>query len=118
MPNYRSIARQAICNYLKEHCSEKTISLYHLSMVADGAAFAAGKKKELFPSLFDYESLLPPGARTVWLKDNGMYSVINPFCRQNIPIKEDMFIPGPFDAAVDMGPGEWNARLKTTSEQR
>lgn len=110
MPNYRNVARQAIDDCLKKHRSEKTVSLYYLSTVADQAAFAAGKKKEMFPFLFDYEVLLPAGAKTAWL--NGMYSVINPYCCQNSPIEEDLFVPGPFDAAADMGPGAWSARLK------
>lgn len=110
MPNYRSVTRQAIDDYLRNHRQSKSIPLYSLSVVADQAAFAAGKRKEPFPSLFDYEFLLPAGAKTAWL--NGMYSVINPYCCQNTPIKEDLFVPGPFDAAVDMGPGAWSARLK------
>lgn len=110
MPNYKKAARQAIDDYLKEHSSEKTIWLYDLSIIADRAAFAAGKKKELFPFLSDYESLLPANAGTVWF--NGIYSVINPYHPQDTQVKEDPFMPGPFDAAVDMGPNAWSARLR------
>lgn len=111
MPNYKEIARQAIDKYLRENSSKKVVLFWSLTAIADCAAFNAGKKRELFPSLFDYECLLPPGTKTLW--SNNAYSAINPYCSLDIPVKKDTtFLPGFFDAAVDMGSDAWSTRLK------
>jgi hypothetical protein len=109
MTKYQRTAAKAIQEYLEENSSKKTVSLYSLSAVADNAAFSAGKKRELFNSLYDYEKLLPKGTKVAWV--NNFLSVINPFCTDNAPVQEDVFIPGPYDTAVDMGPVAWTSIL-------
>lgn len=110
--NYRKIAAKAIERYLRSNRDEPVYSLYHLSVVADEAAMEAGKKRELFSSLYEYERLLPPGTKVFW--KNGMLSVSNPFASKPGNIQEDPFVPGPFDVAVDMGPDYWGRKLLKT----
>jgi hypothetical protein len=89
-------------------------SLYDLSVVADRAARAAGKKRDLFLSLSDYEAVLPPGAKVDWAR-NGLLSVRNPYssapCGESE--REATFIPGPFDAGIDLGVGVLGEQAKT-----
>ncbi|ACM61567.1 hypothetical protein B0S90_2843 [Caldicellulosiruptor bescii] len=54
------IAREAVCNYLREHSNTRYIMLFDLSVIADNAA-----GKELFKSLYDYEQIVP--GRTCWI---------------------------------------------------
>lgn len=108
--NYRKPARLAIQNYFMSHSQDNTIPLFTLSIIADKAAAVAGKKGELFRELSSYEILLPIGAKMVWV--NGIYSVVNPYCTEPAPKGDQAPMPGFFDAAVDMGPDIWSARLK------
>ena len=71
---------------------------------ADEIAEGLGRKSELFPSLFDYERLLPGDWCARWIgDDNGgmMYAM-----RRDNPEAISTWSPvaGAFDAAVDMGP--------------
>lgn len=85
-------------------CAEATMSLYRASCIADAAARAIGRKRDLYPSLYDYETLLPRGARTVWVgasAGDGVLSVINPYSRNAANVTTYSPIPGPFDVATD-----------------
>lgn len=114
MTKYEKAARRAVEDYLRANRDKPVLSLYDLSVVADEAARAAGKKRDLFPSLSDYEAVLPPGAKVYWAR-NGLLSVRNPYsaapCRESE--REAMFIPGPFDAGIDLGVGVWSEQAKT-----
>lgn len=96
---YQKIGAEAIRNHFLENSGESLIMLYTLSCIADDAAYGAGKKTELFSSLYSYESLLPSGSRTQWNKE--FLKAVNPF-GPSPPVPEK-FIPGFFDAAVDVG---------------
>lgn len=111
MTKYEKVASRAIDSYLRENSSQKTFSLYSLSYVADEAAFDAGKKKDLYQHLDDYRKLLPPGAKVFWDGKTGLLSVLNPY-HPDKNIEEAAVMPGAFDAAVDMGPGSWAAKLR------
>lgn len=111
MTRYEKAAKKAIDQYMRQNRDRKDFSLYELSVVADKAAFAAGKKRELYSSLGWYARLLSVGAKVFW-KSNGLLSVSNPYCPYYVAAKEAVFIPGPFDAGVDMGPGYWSEVLK------
>lgn len=112
---YRKIAKAAIDQYMRQNQQEEDFMLYELSVVADKAARAAGKKYALFLSLYDYESLVPPKARVFWKKigSGGVLSVTNPYCPKSKATEEAVLIPGPFDEGVDMGPGYWAEVLKS-----
>lgn len=115
MTRYEKAARRAVDECLRANRNRPVFSLYALSIVADGAARAAGKKRDLFPSLSDYEAVLPRGARVYWAR-NGLLSVRNPYsavpCRESE--QEAVFVPGPFDAGVvDLGVGVWSEQAKT-----
>jgi hypothetical protein len=112
MTKYEKAASRAIDSYLYANRSQKTFSLYYLACIADKAAFAAGKKKELYPHLDSYRKILPPGAKVFWDGKTGLLSVLNPY-HPDKDIEEAVVMPGPFDAAVDMGPGSWTAKLQT-----
>ncbi|WP_069588267.1 hypothetical protein [Neomoorella thermoacetica] len=111
MTRYEKAAKKAIDQYMRQNRDKEDFSLYKLSVVADKAAFAAGKKRELYSSLGWYECLLPVGAKVFW-KSNGLLSVSNPYCPDHVAAKEAVFVPGPFDAGVDMGPDYWSEALK------
>jgi hypothetical protein len=79
---YQKAGITAINAKLRASSNEEVLSLWTLSCVADAAAKAIGKKKDLYPSLFDYEQLLPPGAKLEWIKQgesSSIYCVINPY---------------------------------------
>lgn len=99
MTRYQKIGAEAIRKHLQENSGESLIPLYTLSCIADKAAYGAGKKTELFSSLYSYESLLPSGSRTQWNKE--FLKAVNPFGPS--PPAPEKFIPGFFDAAVDVG---------------
>ncbi|MBF7084409.1 hypothetical protein IT084_15760 [Desulfallas sp. Bu1-1] len=109
LTKYQKIARRAIDKYFKDS-SKSVVSLYQLSVVADNAAYDAGKKRELFSSLEEYQRLLPSGANVFWDKKTGLLSVVNTY--RSAPVEEMRFLPGAFDAWVDMGPDINAARLK------
>ena len=116
MTRYERAACRAVEAYLRAHRDRPVFSLYDLSVVADEAARAVGKKRDLFPSLSDYEAVLPRGARVYWAR-NGLLSVRNPYsaapCGESE--REAMFVPGPFDAGVDLGVGVWTEQVKVRS---
>lgn len=73
-------AKKAVKQFLSE-CTLPT-SLFNVCCTADEAARKSGRKSELFPSLFDYEALIPHGFRCFWkkqtsglLQGDGIYSV-------------------------------------------
>jgi hypothetical protein len=99
MTRYQKVGAKAIRKHLQENSGESLILFYTLSCIADGVAYGAGKKTELFSSLYDYESLLPSGARTQWNKH--FLKVVNPFGPR--PPAPEKIIPGFFDLAVDVG---------------
>lgn len=73
-------ARNAVKQFLSE--TKLPTSLFNVSCEADSAARQAGRKTELFPSLFDYEQIIPSGFRCFWkkqtsgfLQGDGIYSV-------------------------------------------
>lgn len=109
LTRYQKTARRAIDAYLR-NSSKNVVSLYQLSVIADNAAYNAGKKRELFSSLEEYQRLLPSGAKVFWNKQNGLLSVVNPY--RPAPVEEMQFFPGAFDARVDMGPDINAAQLK------
>ncbi|MEW5935366.1 MAG: hypothetical protein AB1816_17450 [Bacillota bacterium] len=113
MTKYERVARRAVEEYLRANRDRAVFSLYDLSVVADEAARAAGKKRDLFPSLSDYEAVLPRGANVYWAR-NGLLSVRNPHsavpCRESE--REAMFIPGAFDVGIDLGVGVWSEQAK------
>jgi len=69
MTKHEKIARKAIENRLSEQT--EPMSLWALSCVADQAVIAAGRKSDLFGSLYPYADLLPSGWHTIWLKAQG-----------------------------------------------
>ncbi len=69
MTKYQRAAAKAIADRLRGQT--EPLTLYTLSCTADTAAREAGKKGELYPSLFDYADLLPGGWRGRWLKSEG-----------------------------------------------
>lgn len=98
---------------MRENSHQAVFSLYELSLVADRAAFDAGKKYELSPDLDSYTTLLPPGARVFWNAQNKVLSVANPYCPgAQKQIREAERVPGPFDAGMDMGPDAWSAAAR------
>jgi hypothetical protein len=65
-----------------ERCAAKAIAavligrqdptpLYSLTCVADTAARQCGKRRDLYPSLYDYEKLIPPSWKCRWLTAAG-----------------------------------------------
>lgn len=65
MTRYQRIATRALALELKHR--KEPVTLFAVSCMADRAAHLMGKKNELFSSLHDYGSLLPPGWRQDWL---------------------------------------------------
>ena len=114
MKGYRAVARRAVESFLRARSKVPVFSLYALSVVADEAARNAGKKGELFSSLSEYETVLPPGARVFWESRTGLLSVRNPYCSAACgreESREAVLLPGPFDCGVDMGPQGWADRV-------
>ncbi|MDR9785840.1 MAG: hypothetical protein RJR37_00915 [Peptococcaceae bacterium MAG4] len=112
MTKYEKTAAKAIDAHLRQNRDRKDFTLYSLSVVADQAAFAAGKKRKLYSSLSSYEKLLPKGAKVFW-KSNGFLSVTNPYCPNSSDslAEKATFMPGPYDACVDMGPDSWKDKI-------
>ena len=103
LTRYQRAGAKAIDAALRERSDEPTVAMYRLSHIADEAAFAAGKKNDLFPSIYSYADLLPQGASTGWF--DGFWCALNPYSAQPLP-QSTLVMAGPFDAAVDMGPGQ------------
>ncbi|MEW5934167.1 MAG: hypothetical protein AB1816_11355 [Bacillota bacterium] len=114
MTRYERAACRAVEAYLRANRDRPVFSLYDLSVVADEAARAVGKKRDLFSSLSDYEAVLPPGAKVYWAC-NGFLSVWNPYsaapCEESE--REALFVPGAFDVGIDLGVGVWSEQAKT-----
>jgi len=70
MTRYEKVADRAVAARLAEEAGEP-VSLFTVSCVADAAARAAGRKSDLYPSLYAYAFLLPAGYTTRWLKAGG-----------------------------------------------
>lgn len=69
MTRYQRIARRAIAARLAD--LREPVLFFTLSTWADEAARQAGKRRDLWPSLYDYERILPQGWRTAWLRCRG-----------------------------------------------
>lgn len=78
-------AQEAIRAYMQDHSDREAFSLYSISTVADRAASEAGKKNDLYESLWGYMDILP-ATRTGWdyhgTAGGSEYSVRNPFYRK------------------------------------
>lgn len=70
MTRYQKIAAKAVKYYVESDDSEPKV-MFDVACVADQAAYQRGKKTEMFGSLWDYVSLLPPGWRVRWLSAEG-----------------------------------------------
>lgn len=105
LSRYQKIAKKAIEEYLQEHSGDEAVVFAFLAEgVADQAAYSAGKKTELFDSLWDYERILPRGAEVFY--NSSQAKVRNPYCGSARTLKADVALAGPFDAAIDFGPGK------------
>jgi len=69
MTRYEKIAAKAVAADLAGRT--EPVQLFGVSCVADRAARDAGKKRDLYNSLYSYPDLLPPGWRTQWLTAQG-----------------------------------------------
>jgi len=63
-------AKLAVKNYLNS--TTLPVSLWAVTLQADEGARSAGRISELYPSLFDYEQLIPSGFRCFWKKQTGL----------------------------------------------
>ena len=71
MTRHQRAAAKAVAARLANQT--EPLSLWNVSCTADEGAREAGRKTELFQSLYDYGDLLPSGWRQRWLK-NGLHS--------------------------------------------
>ena len=69
MTRYEKAAQASLRARLQS--TKDPIMLWTVSCWADEAARAAGKKTELYASLYDYSNILPSGWRTRWLQTGG-----------------------------------------------
>jgi len=69
MTRYEQIAQKAIAARLEG--AEEPVTLFTLSCVADTSVRDAGKKRDLYESLYPYENLLPPGWCPKWCSADG-----------------------------------------------
>jgi hypothetical protein len=67
MTRFEKAAAKAIAACLSQ---QPVRSLYAVSVIADQAAAQAGKKRDLFSSLYDYTDLLPAGYMALWLANS------------------------------------------------
>lgn len=108
LSKYQRAGAARIDELLQENSERETMHLWYLTENADAAARDAGmKKSELFDSIYSYEFMLPKGSRCgqVGTEGNSMYSVFNPYYHGARTAIIAQVIPGPFDVAIDMGPG-------------
>lgn len=104
-------AKEAVRAYLRERAARPSCTLYELSVVADRAA-----GRELWPHLQEYERVLPDGSRCFWNPETGFLEATNPFSQVRARVDEGVRpVPGPFDAAVDMGPDAWGEKIRNGS---
>lgn len=102
---YQRAAAIAIKAHLEENGDRESFVFAYLAEgVADPAARAAGKKFELFDSLWSYERLLPPGASVYY--NESQAKVRNPYYLGGRTEKPEVALAGPFDVAIDFGPGK------------
>lgn len=69
MTRYEKIATKALKNRLESETAP--VMLWSLACIADEACRAAGKRRDLYDSLYRYEDLLPPGWRPEWITAHG-----------------------------------------------
>lgn len=69
MTKYEKAAAKAVHNRL--HGEKEPVTLYGVCCTADSAVSDAGKKRELYDSLYTYADLLPAGWSTRWLSAEG-----------------------------------------------
>lgn len=103
LTRYQQAGARAVDAYLREHAAEAVVAMYTLGVVADRAACAAGRKSELFASVYDYAALLPSGTRTgqAGSTSNSLYSTTNPYAAAPPTDPFVVPMPGAFDAATD-----------------
>lgn len=65
MTKFERAAKAAVLARLNTEC--RPVTLFSVSCWADQAAREAGRKTELYRSLYDYANLLPGGWRSRWL---------------------------------------------------
>lgn len=103
LTRHQRAGARAIDNALRE-CAQASMPLYRAACIADAAARAIGRQRDLYPSLYYYERLLPRDAGTAWVGEasgEAVLSVINPYYRGQSPVHACVPIPGPFDIATD-----------------
>jgi hypothetical protein len=80
MSKFIRAAKTAVAAFLE--AKTEPVLLFTVSSVADRAAYNAGKKRELFPSLYDYEPLAPAGWTGHWLTSgkgtDSLYCLVPP----------------------------------------
>jgi len=106
MTRYEKTAARAVDKFLRENRHARRVSLYEIAQIADAATYNAGKKRDLYPSLWDYTRILPKSASGFWAK-NGFYCIKNPYCswaEKACTAEKAVYMPGFFDAGVDLGP--------------
>ncbi|MFA5311683.1 MAG: hypothetical protein WC375_00025 [Methanomassiliicoccales archaeon] len=69
MTRYEKIAKRAILQHLAS--KQEPVTLWSVSCIADSAVRNVGKKRELYKSLYDYQSLLPNQWTSKWLTAQG-----------------------------------------------
>lgn len=105
LSRYQKVAKKAVEEYLQEHSGDEAVVFAYLAEgVADPAAYAAGKKMELFESLWSYERLLPAGAEVFY--NGSQAKVRNPYYGGARTLKAEVALAGPFDVGIDFGPGK------------
>jgi hypothetical protein len=65
--SYYKIGQEAARTYMAKQ--NRPVSLWSLSCAVDHAVRAAGKKSDMYESLFDYEQLVPAGYHCTWLQN-------------------------------------------------
>lgn len=98
---YWKAGARAIANYLQGET--RPVMLYTLSSVADSAAREAGRRSDLFESLFSYEGLLPAGWKGAWV---GSGAPMSDSIYHAIPVGWDKGPVSPSLAATLMGSRE------------
>jgi hypothetical protein len=104
MTPYQKAGQKAIKEFFEDHSDIESLHLWLLSEKADTAARKMGMKKiELYPSIYNYECLLPKGTKTGQVGDmsNSMYSAFNPYYAGKSADVIVIPMPGVFDLGVD-----------------
>ena len=106
LPRYGRIAQAAVDRMLRARSDEAYVMLFSVHATADQAAAAAGRKSELFDSLYEYDRLLPDRSETRWIEQGSgsLLVATNPHYQGDPPPelqREHQPIPGPFGVATD-----------------